>query len=98
MFYQASAFNQDIGWDTSQVTSMRYMFSGERYFNHTFNGAFIGGWSVESVVDFEGMFRFAQSFNKILVLGQPLRQRACVVCFEVRLDLIKTFRLGMFGM
>ena len=64
MFYQASAFNQDIGWDTSQVTSMRYMFSGERYFNHTFNGAFIGGWSVENVVDFEGMFRFAQSFNQ----------------------------------
>ena len=35
MFYEASAFNQDIAfnstsqsWDTSQVTTMNYMFNG----------------------------------------------------------------------
>ena len=42
---------------------MRYMFSGEYYNKMIFNED-IGGWNVENVVDFEGMFRFAQSFNQ----------------------------------
>ena len=42
---------------------MRYMFSGEYYNKMIFNED-IGTWNVGSVVDFEGMFRFAQSFNQ----------------------------------
>ena len=40
-----------------------YMFSGEYYNKMIFNED-IGGWNVGNVVDFEGMFRFAQSFNQ----------------------------------
>ena len=90
MFYQASAFNQDIGWDTSQVRSMRYMFKGEYYNKMIFNED-IGGWNVGNVVDFEGMFRLPKFQPKYS--WSTSQQRAWLVCLAP-LYSTKTFHLG----
>jgi hypothetical protein len=51
MFFQASAFNQNIGmWNTTAVTSMIQMFSGASAFNQN-----IGSWTLNPVVDLRFM-------------------------------------------
>ena len=45
--------------DTSDITSMQFLFN----YNSTFNGD-ITGWNVSSVISMDGMFYCAKSFNQ----------------------------------
>ena len=60
MFYECSAFNQDIsGWNVSSVTNMRCMFYECFAFNQN-----IGSWNVTNVKDMGGMFYRCSVFNQ----------------------------------
>jgi surface protein len=50
-----------IGWDTSNVTNMRYMFSSVGAFNQP-----IGNWNTANVTDMGFMFSSALTFNQPL--------------------------------
>jgi len=60
MFYECSAFNQDIsGWDVSKVTDMGNMFNDCSAFNQD-----ISSWNVSKVTDMQGMFAYCSAFNQ----------------------------------
>mgnify|MGYP000963065573 FL=1 len=60
MFYECSAFNQDIsGWNVTNVKDMGGMFCRCSVFNQDING-----WDVSSVTDMSGMFADCSAFNQ----------------------------------
>ena len=60
MFYECSAFNQDIsGWNVTNVKDMGGMFCRCSVFNQNING-----WDVSSVTDMSGMFAGCSVFNQ----------------------------------
>ena len=67
MFYNADAFNQDIGqWNVSQVTTMESMFRNTAAFNQD-----IGCWNVSQVTSMHSMFSGAAAFNQDIRLWYP---------------------------
>ena len=59
MFFQATAFNGDIGnWDVSNVTNMQSLFGGATSFNQD-----IGDWDVSNVTNLTSTF-FNTPFNQ----------------------------------
>ncbi len=60
MFYNASAFNQNISlWNTASVTNMSGMFGRASAFNQN-----IGLWNTASVINMSYMFYEASAFNQ----------------------------------
>jgi hypothetical protein len=50
-FWGAEAFNQQLDWDTSSVTSMMNTFTDAKAFDQT-----LGDWDVDSVTSFSDAF------------------------------------------
>jgi len=61
MFYEATAFNRDLAWDTSQVTDMALLFRGASSFNGD-----ISQWNTGKVTTMLSMFYEATAFNRDL--------------------------------
>jgi surface protein len=60
--FENKDFNQDIGyWETSNVTTMGWMFDSASNFNQD-----ISSWDTSNVTEMSGMFRIANSFNQDL--------------------------------
>lgn len=65
-------FNVDIGgWNTGNVTSMRYMFYRSTTFNQN-----LTNWDVRKVTDMASMFRGVTAFNGDLSGWQTLKNRS----------------------
>ncbi len=65
MFYAAENFNQDISnWDTSNVTDMSSMFSGEIRGSFTSFNQDISNWDTSNVTDMSMMFFQNKNFNQ----------------------------------
>ncbi len=63
MFYNATAFNQDISdWNVAEVITMREMFYGATAFNQDI-GATGADWDVSKVTNMRAMFAHASAFN-----------------------------------
>ena len=60
MFHGCRRFNQDLRWDTSNVSSMKFMFYGCRSFNQNLL------WNVSNVIDMDCMFADCGSFDQDL--------------------------------
>jgi surface protein len=58
MFKFATSFNQDISWNTDNVTQMNNMFESATSFNRNVNN-----WKVSNVITWGGMFQSATAFN-----------------------------------
>merc|ERR1712224_619729 len=65
MFNGAAAFNKELTWDTSAVTSMEGMFEGAAKFNNADQDT-IKNWDTKKVTTMQGMFNGAAKFNKDL--------------------------------
>ena len=70
LFFQKANFNQDIGsWDTSNFTSMVFMFSGSEYQGSDVEMAFnqdISAWDTSNVTNMDSMFFFCKEFDQPL--------------------------------
>lgn len=62
MFYAASSFDNGLFADTAAVTNMAHCFDQAT----AFNNPSVGAWNVQQVVNMNGMFRHASSFNQNL--------------------------------
>jgi surface protein len=58
MFFAASAFNQDLSWNTTKVTAMENIFQQAYVFNRN-----ISTWNVSNSTNFSSMFQSATAFN-----------------------------------
>merc|ERR1712118_43365 len=66
----AAAFNKELTWDTSAVTSMEGMFEGAAKFNNADQDT-IKNWDTKKVTNMASMFKGAAVFNLALTEATP---------------------------
>ena len=89
-FFNNFSFDSHIRfWDTSNVTSMKYMFFGASEFNMD-----ISGWNVSNVTNFVSMFNGATQFNQNIGEWTPQVPLIPIECFKKQRHLIKILEVG----